>query len=1070
MANKTDIGPTISVEGEQEYRQQMRNIIAQQKEYSSELNATTASLGKNATAQERATSIAAVLRKQIEAQETALSAQTGMLQKAVAKYGEMSVEASAYRTAINKTNTDLANMKNRLSDAENGLGEFAAKTDKATESLQNFSGNSGKGIFDDLAGAVVKGNLIADAFEAAGSKAVEAGKKIINAGVSYNAQLEQYQVALSTMLGSQEAADSTLEQIKQDAARTPFDTAGLVKANQLLISTGVDADSSRKVILALGDAVSATGGGNDELSRMAQNLQQIKNAGKATTADIKQFAYAGIDVYGILADYTGKSTEEAQKMTVSYELLTNALMAASSEGGRYYQAMETQSQTLNGRISTLKDNATQLAGSLTEGLTDGLGQGVELANTWVQELQESLQSNGAQGMIATGNALAGNAIDSFVDYANANMDSVVDTGLSIAAGLADGAVENAPKLISAAGSLLESFGSKVIEDSPSILEKGGELTGKFAEGILSGAGDVVAAGGSLLEQLLEKLGSGDFWSAGLNAAKNFGRGLFEGAQNFTNAILSNEDDRKQQENAKKQQELEKARQERLKKHQDRVANADQWEDWRSSSKPKTSPTTSGTGTGGSGSGSGSTAKTKKAAADTKKLADSVTSTATELVTGTEGIVGAIKRVTETADNTYNVYDGTTKKLKGTTKETAQTITETWTQVVDGQEQNFKRVQTLLDGVVTSTKTTSDAVAEATRTATNTRTETVKGTEDMVGNITRTTETTTQTAKTVDAVTGEIKDTVISATEVVTDCYTRIKDGQKQTVTETKTYVNGVLTDVKEKSENLNADLQNTEGILGGFSSFILDLDTKLGGLEKAAQSLKKSPLGSWFSDMAKGYRAWDSFWDNVDVGSLITNGLVAFATGYMNTQNGGLANGLQTMMLSVMSNLVGIDVSSLQGLGSTWGTHLVQGLATGLVSTAAKSGILVKGLKFVANVVKSFLGFSRPDKGPLHEYETWMPDMLSGMADGIKNNAYILRNAARDVSGDLSDQMQYDVGMASPSYEQNYKSSTVKLGGVTMTIQAQPGMDEEKLARYTIDRLSQMINEEAASSGQIPVF
>lgn len=55
------------------------------------------------------------------------------------------------------------------------------------------------------------------------------------------------------------------------------------------------------------------GGGSDELGRMAQNLQQIKNAGKATAADIKQFAYAGIDVYGILADYTGKSTAEVQK-------------------------------------------------------------------------------------------------------------------------------------------------------------------------------------------------------------------------------------------------------------------------------------------------------------------------------------------------------------------------------------------------------------------------------------------------------------------------------------------------------------------------------------------------------------------------------------------------------------------------------------------------------------------------------------------------------------------------------------------------------------------------------------
>lgn len=114
-----------------------------------------------------------------------------------------------------------------------------------------------------------------------------------------------------------------------------------------------------------GDAVSATGGGNDELNRMSQNLQQIANTGKATTADIKQFAYAGIDVYGILADYTGKSTTEVQKMTISYDLLTQALQAASEEGGRYYNSMDTQSQTMNGRVSTLKDNVSQLAGLLT---------------------------------------------------------------------------------------------------------------------------------------------------------------------------------------------------------------------------------------------------------------------------------------------------------------------------------------------------------------------------------------------------------------------------------------------------------------------------------------------------------------------------------------------------------------------------------------------------------------------------------------------------------------------------------------------------------------------------------
>ena len=69
------------------------------------------------------------------------------------------------------------------------------------------------------------------------------------------------------------------------------------------------------------------------------------------------------------------------------------------------------------------------------------------------------------------------------------------------------------------------------------------------------------------------------------------------------------------------------------------------------------------------------------------------------------MVGNIKRVTETADNTYNVYDGTTKKLKGTTKETVKTITDSWVEVVDGTEKTIKKV----------TKETTDAAGKVTTT-------------------------------------------------------------------------------------------------------------------------------------------------------------------------------------------------------------------------------------------------------------------------------------------------------------------------------------------------------------------
>ena len=108
---KTDIGPKISVEGEKEYRQQMQNIIARQKEYAAELKSTTASMDENTSAEQRASSVAAVLRKQIAAQTDAMNAQKGMLLQATNKYGDASTQASAYRTAVYKTNAELETLK-----------------------------------------------------------------------------------------------------------------------------------------------------------------------------------------------------------------------------------------------------------------------------------------------------------------------------------------------------------------------------------------------------------------------------------------------------------------------------------------------------------------------------------------------------------------------------------------------------------------------------------------------------------------------------------------------------------------------------------------------------------------------------------------------------------------------------------------------------------------------------------------------------------------------------------------------------------------------------------------------
>lgn len=1041
---RTDIGPKISVEGEQQYRQQMKNIIQQQKEYAAEMASTTAALGKNSTAQQKATSVASVLSKQIQAQEAAIKLQNVQLQSAVAKYGAASNEASAYRTSIYKTNADLQTMKSRLEDAKNGMGEFADKTDKAADSLGSIQKKSG--FFDGMAGEVAKGQTLATAFSAIAGKIKEIGSQAVTTGVNYNAQVEQYQVALTNMLGSQEKASETLEQIKKDAARTPFDTANLVKANEYLISTGETAENSRKTILALGDAVSAVGGGSDELGRMAQNLQQIKNAGKATAADIKQFAYAGIDVYGILADYTGKSTAEVQKMTVTYDLLTAALQNAAEEGGRYYNSMNAQSETINGKLSTLKDNATQLSGALTANLTTAFGNLVTKANELAVAMKDGFDTGGFVGMM--------------------NAASETEPKLSAVASAAKFCAEHSEALKIALGTLAAAF----------ITAKGSAMLLSTAQLAINAAmsanpiGIVIAALGGLAGALGTAYASNETFRNGVNNLASSFQNVAHHARSAAKAILGykaattdaqgfggSEGGSFTVDTSSKNTISDEERQRRRTLNDARVTQSQQ---------EKLLKDLLGT-TGSSGGGK---TTPEKAASTIKKLADSVSSTSTELISGTGNIVGAIKKTTEATTNTYNVLDSKTGQLKETTQETAQVVTSTWTEMVDGIATNFKKIEKLENGAVTSTQVTSEAAEPKTTKSTLNKTEHLKGGKDIRGDIEQTTQTVQEKARVLNETTGQYEEQIIGTTQVITRSYKKIIDGHESLVTETNKIMADGTEELSTVTDVLDGDITYTDGLLGSFSGFIYDLDKKIGGLDKAAQSLKKSPLGSWFYDMAKGYRAWDSFWDNVDVGSLITNGLVAFANGYMNTQNGGLANGLQTMMLSVMSNLVGVNLSSLQGLGSTWGSDLVKGMASGMVTVAAKSGLLMKAVKLVGGVIRAFLHFSRPDKGPLRDYETWMPDMVHGMADSLKNNAYVLRNAARDVSSDLQTQMQYDVGMASPSYEQNYKSSTVRLGGVTMTIQAQPGMDEEKLAQYTIDRLSQMINEEAASSGQIPVF
>ena len=258
---------------------------------------------------------------------------------------EAQEQQKALAREISETESKLKSLKAEMKDFGSVAKQELQYAGEAVKDVGDKMQNAGKGLTAKLTAPILAVGSI---------------------GVTYNAQMEQLQVLFTTLTGSAEEADRVIKNIQADASRSPFDTETLIKANQYLMSAGIEADDARQTILNLGNAIAATGGGSAELERMAANLQQIKNVGKASSQDIKQFANAGINIYGLLADAMGVSVEKVKDMDVSYEVLADALAKASEEGGKYFGAMESQSDTMTGSISKLKDSIKVLLGEITK--------------------------------------------------------------------------------------------------------------------------------------------------------------------------------------------------------------------------------------------------------------------------------------------------------------------------------------------------------------------------------------------------------------------------------------------------------------------------------------------------------------------------------------------------------------------------------------------------------------------------------------------------------------------------------------------------------------------------------
>ena len=211
------------------------------------------------------------------------------------------------------------------------------------------------------------GGIVAGAFA---TKAVlDFGKKVASVGMEYNALKETSQTTWTTLLGSQEEAIAQLERIEQFAAKTPFTQMGVDQMAKYLHNAGYEGDEVFNTLTKIGDMGSAFGVQEDALVEMTRQFSQVQQAGVAYTEDLNILADRGIPIYQALADATGSTVAEVKKMAsegkITADVYNAAIdsMAATTQG-----AMDAQSQTFSGMMSTLQDNLTKLAGLLTENL------------------------------------------------------------------------------------------------------------------------------------------------------------------------------------------------------------------------------------------------------------------------------------------------------------------------------------------------------------------------------------------------------------------------------------------------------------------------------------------------------------------------------------------------------------------------------------------------------------------------------------------------------------------------------------------------------------------------------
>ena len=237
--------------------------------------------------------------------------------------------------------------------------------------------------------------------DAVGKTAVVAGAAILGVGlaaaktgIAYNAMQQQSRAALTTMLGSAQAANEQMDKLDAFARTSPFAKQVFIQAQQQMLAFGIETSRVIPYLAAVQDAIAAAGGGEAELAGIVAIMSKIQSSTKITAADLNQFGRYGIDAAALIGSAMGKTGAQIRAEITAGTLGATEALDALTQGmsARFGGAAENVKQTFDGALDRVKAAWRDFSSVLMTPLVNPNGGGALVdAMNWAADMMRAFE-------------------------------------------------------------------------------------------------------------------------------------------------------------------------------------------------------------------------------------------------------------------------------------------------------------------------------------------------------------------------------------------------------------------------------------------------------------------------------------------------------------------------------------------------------------------------------------------------------------------------------------------------------------------------------------------------------